>query len=174
MLSNGSFVGQGTGSNPVNFNVGTVRQRAVGFTLPNDTNNVLSTTFVVPNDYVAGQSIPNLTVYWSTDEGATNRRIDLDINFTQLVNLSAPNAVVTFRYNIRESSAGSDNMPSPNPNQGQVVAMTVPEAGDAYANTPTWAPGDVIVLSIGRNGAADANNGTVYLMGVAFDYQADM
>jgi hypothetical protein len=174
VLSAGDFVGAGGGAGIANFSVSPVRQTAVGPILPNTNTNVLTATFVVPNDYVAGSGVPQLTIYWSTDEGGANRRIDLDVNFTQLTNLTTSATPVTFRYNVRESSGGTDNMPSPNPNQGQVIAMTLPEAGDAYAGSPTWAPGDVIVLSIGRNGPADANNGNVYIMSVSFDYTADM
>lgn len=178
MISNGDFVAAGTGvsNNPVNFGVNSRRQ-AIATTLSNDgaNNNRMTATFVVPMDYVAGQSVPRLTLYWGTDEGNANRKVNIDFSFSQATSINASGVDVPFRYNFRQSSSGSDSMESPNPAQGAIVATTIPEVGDAYQSAPTWAPGDVIVLTIARNNDGnDPNNGTVYILGVSFDYDSDM
>jgi hypothetical protein len=177
MISNGDFVGVGTGTNPINFSVTTVRNRAGAITLGNNDTNVATATFVVPSDYVAGQSIPKMTIYWGTDDGGANRRVDMDISFTLATNITSPTSNVTFRYNIRDNSGASTNAAdSLNPAQGAIVGQTIPEGSENYDNSPAlWQPGDIIVISIGRNGpsGSDPNSGNVYLYGVSFDYNAD-
>jgi hypothetical protein len=161
-----------------NFSVATFRNRALAATLGNDVGNVATTTFVVPNDYLTGQSIPKLTIYWATDEGAAARQVDVDVSFVKVGDITSPTSAVTFRYNFRNSSGASTNaMDSANPAQGQIVAQTLPENAETYDNTPAaWAPGDIIILSIGRNGTSgsDPNGGNMYIYGVAFDYTSDM
>lgn len=178
MLGAGDFVGTGTGvgSGSANFSVTNERNRGAALTLGNNVNNVVTATFVVPTDFVAG-SVPKMTLWWATDEGGTSRQVDADISFMPLSSMSTSTSAVTFRYNIRNSS-GSDAtaMDSLNPNQSQVVQQTMPEGAESWSGSPTWSPGDIIVLSIGRNGTSgsDPNSGNMYIYGVSFDYTSDM
>ena len=178
VISSGSFAGAGTTNGSVDFNVGNARNRGAAIQLPNDVANVATTVFVVPSDYVAGQPIPKITVFWATDEGAANRRCDIDVGFTHIANMSSPTSPVTFRYNFRDSSGSSTNASDClNPAQSQVVGQTIPEDAEVYDNSPTaWAAGDVIILSVGRNGTSggDPNSGNFYLYAISIEYSSDM
>jgi len=178
VLSSGSFAGAGSASSSAaQFSVTNTRNRGAAVILPGDALNVATATFVVPSDYVSGQSIPKLTIYWATDEGGGSRQVDVDVGFCRILDLTGPTTPVTFRYNFRNNSGASSNASdSLNPNQSQVVAQVIPEGSESYDNTPPlWAPGDVIVISIGRNGVSgsDPSGGNMYIYGVQFDYTAD-
>lgn len=178
VISGGSFTGSGTGTGVANFSVATTRSQGAAPTLGNNATNVVTTVFTVPSDFLAGQTIPKITVYWATDEGGASRQVDCDVGFTHIANITSPSSAVAFRYNFRNASGASTNaMDSLNPAQGAIVAQTLPEGTETYDNTPTaWAPGDIIILSIGRNGASgsDPNSGNIYIYGIALDYTADM
>jgi hypothetical protein len=178
LLSNGAFVGAGSGSGVANFGATPARNQAAALALGNNSSNVVTATFVVPQDYVAGQALPKLTIFWATDDGGASRQVDVDVSFTNLTSISSSSTGVTFRYNFRQNSGASTNaMDSLNPGQGEVVSQTLPEGAENYDNSPAlWAPGDVIVLSIGRNGSSgsDPNSGNMYIYAVTFSYTADM
>ncbi len=178
VLAPGSFVGNGTASSgSAQFSVAQRRSRAAAVLLPNDADNVVTCTFVVPSDFESGQSIPKLTILWATDEGNANKRVDVDVSFGKVGDFTGPSSAVAFRYNFRDNSGASANaMDCVNPNQSQIVSQTLPEGSEAYDNSPAaWAPGDLIVLSIGRNGpsANDPSGGNMYIYGVSFEYDAD-
>ncbi len=180
VVSGGSFAVSNNNGGTVNFNGNPFRRRAQAVILPNDSSNVATATFVIPSDYVAGQSAPKITVYWGTDEGNAGRQVDVDVAMSRITDITNPGSTVGFVYNFRQGSGADANaMDSLNPAQGQIVAQTMPENGDTYASgsvPATFAPGDVIILSIGRNGlsAFDPNAGNMYLYGFSMDYVADM
>jgi hypothetical protein len=159
----------------VNAGVGQWRNRAAASRLPNTDQNVTTATFVVPADYVAGQPVPQITVYWGTNEGGGDRRPDIDVSFDAVTDITGWNDPVTFRYNFRAGGSGAHAMEALNPAQGAIVAQVIPEAGDSFQGAPSWNPGDVIIISIGRNGpsGADPNNGDVFIYGIAVSYEAD-
>lgn len=177
VISGGDFVVVGGSAGTSDFNVNPMRQRAAAFILGNDSVNVATTTFVIPSDYLVGQATPKLTVYWATDEGNASRQVDVDISFLPILAMNASTTTAQFRYNFRQNSgADATAMDSLNPGQSAVVAQTMPEGAETFAGSPTFSPGDVILLSIGRNGASafDPNSGNMYVYGIAFDYTADM
>jgi hypothetical protein len=177
VIGPGEFVVEGGGFGSAQFAVTPIRQRPIAARLGNDAVNAATAVFVVPSDYVSGQPVPKLNIHWATDEAASDRRVDVDVSFTQLSNLTTTTSSSSFRYNFRSGSGGAtDAMDSLNPNQGEVVVQTIPEGTESYSGSPTWAAGDVIVLTIGRNGTSgsDPNSGNFYIYAVSFDYTADM
>lgn len=178
MIGSGAFLPQGTGAGVGNANFGasSERYRAAGISLGNNANNVATATFVVPSDYVAGAP-PKFTVWWATDEGGASRQVDVDVSFMTLSSLTASTTNVAFQYNFRNSSGSATTASdSLNPTQSAIAQQVIPEGTETWSGSPTWNPGDVIILSIGRNGssASDPNSGNMYLYGVSFDYTADM
>jgi hypothetical protein len=180
VISGGAFTSDsGVGSMPSgtpNFSASNFRNRLAAPRLENNTSNVATATFTVPSDYVAGQPFPQMTLYWATDSGTGSNQADMDVSFTNITSITAVTSDVTFRYNFRNGGGGGANdMQSLDPAQGAVVAQVVPEVGDSFAGAPSWNPGDVIVLSIGRNGASgsDPNDGNIYIVAVEFSYQSD-
>lgn len=177
-VSSGSFQSDssaGITTGVVNGGVGQWRNRAAASRLPNDAQNVTTATFVVPMDYVPGQPMPQITIYWGTDEANSDRRVDIDVSFDVVTDVTSWTDPVTFRYNFRAGATGLNAMESLNPAQGAIVAQVIPEPGDSYAGAPSWNPGDVVIISIGRNGVSgsDPNNGNVFIYGIAFSYEAD-
>ncbi len=171
-----AFAANGTNNNQLvgqaNFNAGSVRQRAAAPVLGNNSDNVLTGQFVVPMDYVAGQAMPQLTIYWGTDEGG-DRRVNVDVHFDVITNITGATSNVPFRYNFRSGASNNVAMESISPAQGAIGAQVIPEPGDIFSGSPTWNPGDVIIFSIGRNNdSSDPNNGNFYFYGLMFDYAA--
>jgi hypothetical protein len=176
VISSGDFVVVGGSAGTANFNVNPLRQRSAAFILGNDATNVATASFVIPSDYLAGQSTPKLTVYWATDEGNASRQVDVDVSFAPILSLNASTTTAQFRYNFRQNSGNDATaMDSLNPGQSAVVAQTMPEGAETFAGSPTFSPGDILLLSIGRNGASafDPSSGNMYVYGVSFDYTAD-
>lgn len=130
----------------------------------------ITTSFVVPFDYagsgVAGLNAPRLTVYWMT--GSADVKVECDIAFETVGSLAQGNSV---RYSLRPEAGGmlyADEAMRPAP--GEVAAQVLPQRGRAWVGNPTWRPGDVIVLTISRQGGGEAMG----IIGVSFDYEADM
>lgn len=154
-----------------------MRNRGYGVVLGNNSNNAATATFVVPADYVAGQSIPKLNIYWAGDD-ASDRRVDCDVSFAKITDMTSPSTSVPFRYNFRSSSGASTNaMESNNPAQGAITTQMLPEGAEVYDGSPaSWVAGDIIIITIGRNGGSgsDPSGGNMYIYGISFDYDSDM
>jgi hypothetical protein len=133
MIPGGAFAAA-SGYGAVNFSA--ARGRVIGARLDDGSNNVASTMITVPRDFISG-SVPTLTIYWGTDEGAAGRVGSLDVRFDAF--------------------------------SGSLITTTVA----TFTGSPTWNPGDVIVLTISRD-TTDSNQGNLYIVGVSFDYNADM
>jgi hypothetical protein len=156
VIPGGAFAAA-SGYGAVNFSGG--RGRVIGARLDDGSNNVTSTMITVPRDFIAG-SVPTLTVYWGTDEGVGGRVGSLDVRFDAFS--GSPITSTTSSITQRATFSGS-------PTQGAIITSTV----STFTGSPTWNPGDVIVLTISRD-TADSNQGNLYIVGVSFDYNADM
>jgi hypothetical protein len=151
--------------------------------LGNDTNESASVTIQVPSDYagtgVAILSAPRLTIYWASDNAG---KVNVDVSWRNMNDLLGGDVGNTFRYNFRDgvTAASGDSAceslaSSP---VRTVVAQTIPNVTEADVWTGTgasWSAGDLIVLTLRRNGTAtdDPNSANMYIAGVAFEYEAD-
>jgi hypothetical protein len=140
----------------------------------------VTTYFVVPNDYVgsgvAGLNAPRMTVLWGTDSATGANKINVDVMWDNITNFGSNTFAGTFRYNFRSSSgAATDASESLDPVQGAVVSQVIPETGEVWVGNPSWNPGDVIAITILRNGGSpeDPNDNRTAIVGITFDYESD-
>lgn len=175
---------------PSTLNLNNRRYRVRSFAPATTGNGWLTSSFTVPMDFVApsaadlsacpGLSVPRLTVVWTTDEqNGANTQVDMDLVFDAAGGLSY-GGDGGYRYTFRASHApGPNAMESLQPGVGSgaaaVMFQTCPEPGDAWANAPAaWSAGDVILLSLYRDGNGDPNSSRVGIVGVYFDYEAQL
>jgi len=160
LIPAGSFIGLGTGvgNGVLNFSATTRRQQALGWVLPDNTDNVVSTSFVVPADFV-GTTITGIDLIWGSDEGTGGRSTKFEIGATNTTNITGATSNVTSQL-ISTISNGV---------QGAVVTSTM-----TFSTALTVAATDVILLNVGRDGAAnDTNQGNVYIIGARITYTSD-
>jgi len=145
----------------------------------NIANEAMNFTINVPADYagsgVTGLNAPRLTLHWGTDSTAASRKVNVDFAFRNAADFTGA-VGNSFRYNIRSGAGAAINAAeSANPATGAITAQTIPEADETWAGNPTWAAGDVIVISLRRNAGAgdDPNDAKMGILGISFDYEAD-
>jgi hypothetical protein len=170
------------------------RNRVTSFA-GDDTAGLLTTSFVVPADYVGptaaelasnpGLQVPRLTIRWATNSTQPNgsRKANIDVMFSQDDQLVVSSLANRFRYNIRANAgASTDAAESLDPSNAQIATQVIPEANEIWstgtANSDPllpWAPGQVIVLTLYRNAADgnDPNSARVGIVSVGFEYEAD-
>jgi len=151
-----AFVGNAdTGTGRVNFGSAT-EGGAFTRTMTDGGVPTLTTTLIVPQDYIAG-NVPTVTIYWGTDEGTGGRTATINVRFDNVTAISGSGSAVSSRGSFTSGAA-----------QGAITSNTI----SSYTGSPTWSPGDVVVLNLNRT-VADTNQGNVYIYGVRFDYAAD-
>jgi len=144
-----------TGTGRVNFGAST-DAGAYTRTMTDGGSPTLTTTLVVPQDFVSG-AVPSVTIYWGTDEGTGGRSATINVRFDNVTAISGSGSGVSSRGSFTSGAT-----------QGAITSNTV----SSFTGSPTWSPGDVVVLNLSRT-TSDSNQGNVYIYGVKFDYTAD-
>ena len=151
-----AFVGNAdTGTGRVNFGAST-EGGAYTRTMTDGGAPTLTTTLIVPADYIAG-AVPTVTILWGTDEGVGGRTATINVHFDNVTAISGSGSSVSSRGSFTAGAA-----------QGAIASNTI----SSFTGSPTWSPGDVVVLNLNRT-IGDSNQGNVYIYGVRFDYAAD-
>lgn len=151
----------------------------------------MSISFVVPSDYVGpsaadltsnpGIAVPRLRIKWATNsvQADNDRKINVDISFSQDDQLTTNTLANRFRYNIRRNAGGTDAAESLFPSNATIADQIVPEPGDNWSSGEgalnPWVPGQIIVLTLFRNDGSpdDPNNAQAGVVSVSFEYDAD-
>jgi hypothetical protein len=115
-----------------------------------------STSFVIPNDFV-GTTLTNLELIWATDEGTAGRSTSIEIYSDKTSDVTGPADILTPNGGAILNNGA----------QSAIITSPVP-----FGLTGVTA-GDVIALTILRNGFIDSNQGNVYIVGIRINYTAD-
>lgn len=153
--------------------------------LGNNTVENASVAIQVPSDYsgtgVSGFTAPRLTIYWASDQTG---KVNVDVAWRKINDMLLGDVGNSFRYNFRSGvpvASGNSECESyfSNP-PGTLVKQTVPDIneGDVWASGPgsVWNANDIVVITLRRNGTAsdDPNGGNMYILGIGYEYEADM
>ncbi len=115
-----------------------------------------STSFVIPNDFV-GTTLTGLELIWATDEGTAGRSTSIEIYSDKTSDVTGPADILTPNGGAILNNGA----------QSAIITSPVP-----FGLTGVTA-GDVIALTILRNGFIDSNQGNVYIVGIRINYTAD-
>ncbi len=147
-------------------------QYLVGGILRDCCQDAASAIVVIPNDYVVGQALPNLTLYYSAN-GAGNNKVWLSVAVRLAADVNASTVPNIVRAVVRQNASGAGQVESPNPATGAFTSVAVSLANGSPALSLN--PGDVIAITISRDGpnGDDPCTSDVVLHGVGFTYTAD-
>mgnify|MGYP000988844490 CR=1 FL=1 len=148
-------------------------------------NETATVAIQVPADYagtgISGFTAPRLSIYWASNDTG---KVNVDVAWRKINDMLLGDVGNSFRYNFRSGvpvASGNSETESYFSNPARtLVKQTVPEVteNDVWASGPgsVWNANDVIVITLHRNGGApdDPNNGNMYILGIGYEYEADM
>ncbi|MDX2175154.1 MAG: hypothetical protein SF028_01670, partial [Candidatus Sumerlaeia bacterium] len=149
--------------------------------------DTLSTSFMLPSDFVPGSGV-SFTLYLAERTEGTNGLYDLTFHFFNQKEFTQAGLLATtpqmpqyYRLGSGLGTGGANNqwegvdlVDLPGGGDPSINAVTIPEPGDSFSNpsvpynTSTWAPGDVIFFNVTRSGgtAQDTSQRMLLLMGM--------